>query len=283
MKRWRRRLATITAMGVLAAAGGLLALDLAVRWMGPQGASGEGVPATELRGRVETTIQHLASALNRRTADEQARAAQWLAERCRELGYHVWLQDYEHEGATWTNVIVSHAPLDPAQEYVVAMAHYDSITWETGASAPGADDNGSGVAVLLEAARTLANAETGLPVVYCFFANEERGRPGSKVFVSWAKENGIRIRAAVNVDVVGYPRPKRLLDWEVVAAPVSWKGRARAVRAQLRNGLFALRGATHALTVGGRPPNAGLGQRVAESLRSTEGLAVQERIREDCG
>ena len=103
---------------------------------------------------------------------------------------------------------------DPAlaDRPLVIGAHYDhlGLGWpdvregNAGKVHPGADDNGSGVAVLLELARTLsAGAPPERPILFVAFTGEEAGRLGSRHFVEQASAAGTRIFGMLNLDTVG--------------------------------------------------------------------------------
>jgi leucyl aminopeptidase len=88
-------------------------------------------------------------------------------------------------------------------------AHYDSITigagWENGnAYAPGANDNGSGVAALIEIARVMSSRPHRSTVMFVAFGAEEIGRQGSIAFVNeYLRPNGINIDYMINLDLIG--------------------------------------------------------------------------------
>jgi hypothetical protein len=89
---------------------------------------------------------------------------------------------------------------------IVISAHYDSRSIDplNGSSfAPGANDNGSGVAALLEAARVLSSREWNQTIIFVAFAGEEQNRLGSSHFVSDRLLNGWRFDAMMSTDIVG--------------------------------------------------------------------------------
>jgi Zn-dependent M28 family amino/carboxypeptidase len=71
--------------------------------------------------------------------------------------------------------------------------------------APGANDDGSGTAVSLECARVLSKARMKFPatIIFLTVAGEEQGLYGSKHFAQMAKQNGWKIEAVLNNDIVG--------------------------------------------------------------------------------
>ncbi|KAI1343628.1 hypothetical protein F5Y15DRAFT_411489 [Xylariaceae sp. FL0016] len=93
-----------------------------------------------------------------------------------------------------------------SDQVVVVSAHYDSIGTTTSGRAPGADDNASGVVVILEALRVLAEAgfEPENTLEFHFYSGEEGGCLGSRdVFNSYA-EDGVDVIAVMNQDMTGY-------------------------------------------------------------------------------
>ncbi|KAI0423697.1 Zn-dependent exopeptidase [Xylaria sp. FL1042] len=91
-------------------------------------------------------------------------------------------------------------------EVVVVSAHYDSIGSTTSGRAPGADDNASGVVVVLEALRVLAEAKyaPANTLEFHFYSGEEGGLLGSRdVFNSYVR-SGVNVLAVMNQDMTGF-------------------------------------------------------------------------------
>jgi hypothetical protein len=89
---------------------------------------------------------------------------------------------------------------------IILTAHYDSRTLNINdgqSFAPGADDNASGVAILLEVARLLSSRNWNQTIVFVAFAGEEQDTAGSRHFVANKMLDGWIIDAAINNDVVG--------------------------------------------------------------------------------
>ena len=112
-----------------------------------------------------------------------------------------------HPAALTTNIIGVYPGNDPklANEYVVVGASLDHVGMQgTTCLFPGADDNASGVAALLETARMLQYAEDqpSRPIVFALFACGEQQHLGSQIFVSNFKSLK-NIEAFVNVTAVG--------------------------------------------------------------------------------
>ncbi len=114
------------------------------------------------------------------------------------------MQDYEVEGQHYRNVIGRRAGSDPSAPAIVIGAHYDTVE-ET----PGANDNASGVAVLLELARTLPDVQTRRTHYLVAFSTEEPPHfategMGSHVFARQLVEQGTDLLLMVSLDMVGY-------------------------------------------------------------------------------
>jgi hypothetical protein len=89
---------------------------------------------------------------------------------------------------------------------VIVSGHIDSRVTDVmnaTSDAPGANDDGSGVAVVLEAARVLGCQKFGATIVYAVLSGEEQGLYGGKVLADYAKAHGWRVEAVLNNDIVG--------------------------------------------------------------------------------
>jgi hypothetical protein len=99
------------------------------------------------------------------------------------------------------------------KKIVLACAHYDSYSTNPLVSAPGADDNASGTAAILELARVLADEEFDFSIVLLCVSAEEWGLYGSAHYARQAREDGAEIIAVVNLDMIAYPGgQQRVLD-----------------------------------------------------------------------
>lgn len=93
---------------------------------------------------------------------------------------------------------------NPELVYVVS-SHFDSR-----AEGPGADDNTSGTAALLEAARVLSTRPQPATIIFASFTGEESGLLGSREFVRQAKADGLKFVGALNNDMLGWSNDNRL-------------------------------------------------------------------------
>lgn len=110
-------------------------------------------------------------------------------------GFTVEVQSY----GTGKNVIGTRQGTTRADEYLVLGAHYDHI-----AGCNGADDNASGVAGVLEAARALSGGTLQRSLAVACWDEEERGELGSKAWAKAAKQGGRKVAQYVNFDMIGY-------------------------------------------------------------------------------
>jgi aminopeptidase N len=110
------------------------------------------------------------------------------------------------------NVVARLPGTKPGLPRVVVGAHYDHFATEKGQRFPGADDNASGVAVLIEVAAQLARAPGARAVDVVFFDGEEHGLKGSRFYAETL--GGDAVMAMVNLDTVGRKgeRPLLILD-----------------------------------------------------------------------
>jgi len=91
---------------------------------------------------------------------------------------------------------------------IIVSAHYDSRTKDPRDSksrAPGADDNASGVSVLLEVARILSKHELEHSINFVLFSGEEQGKWGSKYYANYIDKADVDLDLLINLDMVGFP------------------------------------------------------------------------------
>jgi len=109
----------------------------------------------------------------------------------------------------FVNLIALLRGTDPTRGAWVAGGHYDSRNGsglDGEGDAPGADDDASGTAVVLEMARVLATVELAADVYLCAFDGEELGLFGSDVFAQKLADDGVRVEGMITNDIVGASR-----------------------------------------------------------------------------
>lgn len=133
------------------------------------------------------------------------KAADYIFNALESFGYRPEFQWVPNRPNKTANVLaVLKGTLSPGLFYVIG-SHYDSSL-----RSPGADDNSSCVAVLLETARLLAEKPLPASVIFAFFTGEEAGFWGSREFVRRAKEDQLKVLAAINNDMIGWAEDFRL-------------------------------------------------------------------------
>ncbi len=102
-------------------------------------------------------------------------------------------------------IAIQRGTTDP-DRYVIMSGDIDSRVsdvMDATSDSPGANDNASGVAGTLEAARVLSKHKFNGSIVYAALAGEEQGLFGGKIMAAQAKEDGWRIKAVLNNDMIG--------------------------------------------------------------------------------
>jgi hypothetical protein len=135
-------------------------------------------------------------------------ASAYLFETYKSFGYAPEFQWFERAnalGGQTANVVATlKGTVNPELIYVVS-SHYDSV-----AIGPGADDDSSGTAALLETARIMAVRPQPATIVFASFTGEEAGLLGSREFVRRAVADKVSIVGALNNDMVGWANDQRL-------------------------------------------------------------------------
>jgi len=165
----------------------------------------------ETAARLEGDVRALADGHPKRhtfNAREYAAAADGLAARLRTAGYEPTREVFElADGTPCQNIIGERAGSDPDAGIVVVGAHYDAYV-----QTPGADDNASGVAGVLELAARFSARTPRRTVRFVLFANEEppyfrTNEMGSHVNAFRARDRGERVHAMISLEMLGYYDP----------------------------------------------------------------------------
>ncbi len=93
--------------------------------------------------------------------------------------------------------------------FVLLCAHYDSLSEQPETNAPGADDNASGIAVLLETARIFRDVSLKRGLCFAAFGGEEQGLFGSEACAEVAANQQWPIDAVLNLDMIAFQDPAR--------------------------------------------------------------------------
>ena len=159
-----------------------------------------------LLDRIRTHVERLAGDIGERNVfvpEALQRAAQYIEEEWTRFGYAVDRLDYDVSGLRCANLAVSRNGGGRTSEILLLGAHYDSVV-----GSPGANDNASGVAALLEVSRLFQAIDSALTVRFVAFVNEEppffmTGRQGSMVYAKAARRRGDDIRLMASLETIG--------------------------------------------------------------------------------
>jgi hypothetical protein len=160
-----------------------------------------------IRDALRQHVNALAVDIGPRTplsGDSLVRAADYIHSVFEDAGLSVREQDYQYYDQRVTNVLATQSTATGASAYYVIGAHYDTVP-----GTPGADDNASAVAVMLELAQRLSHERLKAPVLFAAFTLEEppaylTGHQGSRIFVRSCQSNGDRVLGAIILEMVGY-------------------------------------------------------------------------------
>ncbi len=162
---------------------------------------------TQLRGDLRGHVETLAGTIGERNLYRYAAletAARYISTPFESIGYQPNLQSFKVQGKTVSNIEVVKAGTDRPDEIVVVGAHYDSVV-----GSPGANDNATGVAGVLELARVLRSQQLSRSIRFVAFVNEEppysyTNAMGSRRYAERAASKGERITAMLSLETIGY-------------------------------------------------------------------------------
>ena len=156
--------------------------------------------------RLEAHVRRLAGEIGERNVfrpESLAAAARYIEEEWRRQGYAVTPLTYTARGVESVNLEVTRTGRRFPEQILLVGAHYDSVS-----GSPGANDNGTGVAALLELSRLFAEASPAPSLRFVAFVNEEppffnTGSMGSMVYARAARDCGDDIRLAISLETLG--------------------------------------------------------------------------------
>ena len=177
---------------------------------------------------LEKSVRDLSSFYTRHSESEfMDEVAYWLAEKLQgNCGTDVYIQNFtyfpgnttseddddfnsNHRQKSFYNLKnISCDKVGSTNNTILVSAHYDSRTEDLNdsrARAPGADDNASGVSVLLEVARILSKLSLEHSISFALFSGEEQGKWGSKYYADFIDKADIDLDLLINLDMVGFP------------------------------------------------------------------------------
>jgi aminopeptidase YwaD len=189
-------------------------------------------PRFPARVRLRADVVRLAVPRHPRAAPEALRAAEdHIAGEFGAAGLRVDRQLFTWHAREYHNVLGTLDGTDPARPWVVVGAHFDAV-----AGSPGADDNASGVAAMLEVARALGRERLPATVQFVGFNLEEvqdplggvrfRGRVraigtsriGSRAYVRWVRSRAQALAGALVLEMLGFTAPHQAVPAAVRVA-----------------------------------------------------------------
>ncbi len=174
--------------------------------MGGRADTGDSSPRKVDERRLRTYVTRLAGEIGERNVfrpEALSAAADYIEAAWRDQGYEVARQWYWVSGVRCANLEAACVGSRRAGEIFLIGAHYDSVM-----GSPGANDNASGVAALLEISRLFASARSAMTVRFVAFVNEEppffmSREQGSMVYARAARARGDDIRLMVALETIG--------------------------------------------------------------------------------
>ncbi len=160
----------------------------------------------ELVERLKAHVYKLSAEIGDRSIFEYAQltaAADYITQEFKAAGYRVEFQEYSVKGVKVKNIIATKKGETRPEEVIIVGAHYDTCF------NPGADDNASAVAGLLEIAKFISPRETSRTIKFITFVNEEppffkSEKMGSWIYARAAKKRKENIQGAVILESLGY-------------------------------------------------------------------------------
>ena len=136
--------------------------------------------------------------------DKLEQAAQYVEREFLKVGLDVKEDHFQWEGKIYKNIVAEKKGMNSPHSVFILGAHYDTIP-----DSPGADDNASGIAVILEVARNIQAVPLDSTVRLIAFSLEEYNYIGSTHYVEKLKKGGERIIGMISLEMVGFTGPRQ--------------------------------------------------------------------------
>jgi aminopeptidase YwaD len=135
---------------------------------------------------------------------ELEQAAQYIKTEFIKIGLDVQEDHFQWEGKPYKNIVAEKKGITSPHRVLILGAHYDTVS-----GSPGADDNASAVAVLLEVARNIQAVPLDSTVRWIAFCIEEYSYIGSTHYVENLKGGGEEILGMISLEMVGFTGPRQ--------------------------------------------------------------------------
>ena len=228
------------------------------------------------------TVEELQKFETRYSWEKQEKVANYLFKKFQEYGIRVEFDEYYFRAKKWKNVVATIPGRRKPGDIYMLIAHFDSISEQPEVSAPGADDNASGTAAVLEIARILKDVQLESSIQFGIFSNEEQDGLGSKHFAKKARKDRLRIKGCINLDVIGYNGAMKSLPREASAG----RGLIGVAGLKLRTAKNQILKYLHPngiVIIAGRPENESLVKVTSSIFSKYSNIDIKEIVAEDCG
>ena len=131
-------------------------------------------------------------------------AAQYIEKEFLKAGLEVREDHFQWEGKSYKNIVAEKRGMSSPRRVLILGAHYDTVP-----GSPGADDNASAVALLLEVARNIQAVPLESTVTLVAFSLEEYDFAGSAHYVDSLSKGGEEILGMISVEMVGFTGPRQ--------------------------------------------------------------------------
>lgn len=167
---------------------------------------------SQIKDNLNKHVDFLANTIGQRnvyTLNSLKQSAKYISDKLAICNTNPVSQEYLIDQLSVSNVIGTKTTSTNSKGVIVIGAHYDTIL-----DSPGANDNATGVAAMLELCRLLSKHNFNHTIKFVGFVNEEppffkTNKMGSYVFAKHLKENGIHVKGMLSLETIGayYPEP----------------------------------------------------------------------------
>lgn len=148
---------------------------------------------------LRATIEKIYGVRHYSNSEHLSNVRKYLIDEFSSMGYEIILQPVRIKDITGENIVAIKKGHLRGNRKVVLSAHYD-----TPPGSPGADDNATGIAALLEIANSFKDKSFAFDIEFAAFDLEEYGLVGSRKYVEASRSRGDEIVASINLDMIGY-------------------------------------------------------------------------------
>lgn len=171
------------------------------------GEPGHGITSSIIRVNLKKSVYKLTEDIGPRSYMDMAaldNAAEYISDELSSYGYEILFQPHRVNATDYKNIYVEIKGSKEPEQVIVVGAHYDTVI-----GTPGADDNASGMAVLLELARLLTDLKPEKTLQFVAFTLEEppfyrTKKMGSYKYAEKLKNNGRDLEGMICLESVGY-------------------------------------------------------------------------------